>query len=97
MNIIHGDRRDFMRMNIDCSIRYAAEGGTPDKCARLRNLSANGLQFVCAEDFATGQQLEVLVVPPGEMTPPLRGQATVLRSEALAEGYAIACDLRVNG
>jgi len=98
MNVIHDDRRNFMRMDINCNIHYAAEGGTPDKCAQLRNLSACGLQFICEEDFAAGQRLEVLVEPPGEITPPLRGLATVLRSKPLEEGgYAVACNLRVDG
>jgi hypothetical protein len=93
---LHDERRDFMRMKMDCDIRYAAAGSEPSRCGHLHDLSATGLQFICAEQLEVGAELAVLINPPGENNPPLRGAATVLRCEKGDEGYQIGCKLMID-
>lgn len=91
------NRRDFHRMSMDCELRYAPAGEPPQRIGKLRNLSANGVQFIASETFAEGTQVEVLIEPPGNMTPPLSGIATVVRSDALngEQQHVIACTLQI--
>lgn len=95
-NYFH-EKRDFMRMQMECAMYYGPEKGEPDRAAELLNLSANGLLFTTDEELVPGARLSVAIQPPAAVTPPLKGIATVCRCEATEGGdrYAIACEMSV--
>lgn len=91
------EKRDFMRMQMECTMHYGPAGTAPSRAGELVNLSANGLLFTTDEALTPGQRLAVIIQPPAAVTPPLNGIATVCRCEPCADGerHAIACEMVV--
>lgn len=91
------EKRDFMRMQMECTMYYGSEQGEPNRAAELVNLSANGLLFNTDEELVPGERLSVAIQPPSAVTPPLKGIATVCRCHVTEGGdrYAIACEMSV--
>lgn len=94
MSKIHrgdSERRDFIRMGVDCrmTIRDPQSGDVRD--GTCKNLSGNGIMFTCAHDYPVGAQLEVSVIPQTSSTAPLDIVVEVLRCNALPDGgYEVA-------
>lgn len=80
------EKRDFMRMMVDCEVRCrSAENGT-EYSGRVRNLSAQGLLFSTARELAVGDRLEVIIQPGGGASAPLEAEAEVVRVDSVEPG-----------
>lgn len=90
--IDYSEKRDFLRMDMDCSIEYQVEGEADSYTGQMKNLSATGIQFTCGHGMAPGSQIAVTVTPLKDITPPMSADVTVARCDPQGDGteYLVA-------
>ncbi len=86
------EKRDFIRMSVDCSLSYRAVGSADYRMGRCVNLSAKGVLFHAGESIPVGCELHIKVDPEVKISPPLLATAEVVRVEAAEgpDGYRVA-------
>jgi c-di-GMP-binding flagellar brake protein YcgR len=82
----YSEKRDFLRMDMDCSLEYRVEGETESYTGQMNNLSATGIQFTCQHGMPPGSQISVTVTPLKDITPPMAADVTVARCDAQESG-----------
>ncbi len=81
------EKRDFMRMLVDCEVHCrSAENGT-EYSGQVKNLSAQGLLFTSKQELVVGDRLEVVVRPQGGSSAPLEASAEVVRVDVVEPGW----------
>jgi hypothetical protein len=91
----YAEKRDFMRMTMDCPGRYRVPGADRPHSALVRNLSGNGVLLVVDEPVATDMELSLEIMPGKTITPPLAAYVKVLRCEPSEGGrYSVACTVQ---
>lgn len=93
----YDEKRDFMRMAVDCEVRFRRVGNEREFSGQVVNLSGRGLLFQSGEALTAGERLELSVEPPaGGSAPPLQASGEVVRVTAVEPGprYEIAVVLR---
>ncbi len=97
--IEYSEKRDFLRMPLDCELDYQLEGDSERHRGQVRNLSAGGLLFVAPQELATDQRLLVTLTPVNTITPPMSANARVLRCDEVEtesdgeRSWLIACEI----
>lgn len=86
-----GEKRDFIRMSVDCDVFYRKEDGTVEKQGAGRNLSANGMLFESDENYPENSRLHLRVMPRNSLTPPLEMLVEVIRVDDMGDRYLVAC------
>ena len=89
----HSEKRDFMRMPIDCMLSFKPAGSDQEYTGNVINLSSNGILFTSESEFNEGDQLEILLTPSNSLTPPMEATTTVSRVTNTGEVYEIACEI----
>ena len=88
----HSEKRDYIRMEVDCDVVYRTEDGSAEKQGRGKNLSATGVLFESEENYPAGTRLVLKVMPRNTITPPLEMTVEVVRvDEAGPGGFLVAC------
>jgi PilZ domain len=88
----YSEKRDFLRMTVDCPGRYRAPGADQVRPAVVRNLSATGVLLLTEEPVAADAELALEIMPGKTITPPLAAFVKVLRCDAGEDGrYTLAC------
>jgi hypothetical protein len=85
----YSEKRDFIRLAVDCDVYYQTEGGQ-EHCGQGRDLSAGGVMFEVEEEFPVGTKLHVRIHPRNNLTPPLETTVEVLRMESTGPGKFLA-------
>ncbi len=87
----YDEKRDFIRVSVDCEIKFREMGTEKMDSGRVINLSGRGMLFVAEYGTPVDSHLEVLVTPEREITPPLHAKVRVVRMEKnrRGEGYQI--------
>jgi len=85
------EKRDFIRMEVDCEVEFRPEGAATMEQGRGRDLSATGVSFYAERELAEGDTLEVRVLPSRPGVNPLHAEATVVRVEPEGQGHCIGC------
>lgn len=79
----HDERRDFIRMEVDCDIVYRVIGSavfTGDwEHAHAKNLSGKGILFLARREFRKGDVLDINIQPNNPSLPPLETRVVVVR------------------
>ena len=76
------EKRDFMRMALNCPVSYQPLESTQDKkTGTCVNLSANGISFLCDDQFEEGIELDISVQPQLAISPPFNAVMKVVRVE----------------
>lgn len=90
------ERRDFMRMLVNCEVRFGSSARGRSFSGQVKNLSARGLLFSTAQALEVGEQIELVINSPGGAVPPLEATADVVRiDDAEGDGlYEVAVALR---
>lgn len=89
------EKRDFIRMCLECPMTFSRAGESPVFTAAAKDLSGGGLGFVTAEAVRLGELLEVRVAPQQAVVPPLAAEVEVVRVDALASGdYDVGVAIR---
>ncbi|MBL3601428.1 MAG: PilZ domain-containing protein [gamma proteobacterium endosymbiont of Lamellibrachia anaximandri] len=90
----YAEKRDFLRMNIECPARFRIAGGKTVSAAVVKNLSSTGILLESDQSLEPGTQLAVEIMPGKTITPPLSAEACVIRSYPSDEGnFNIACNI----
>ncbi len=90
----YSEKRDFLRMTVECPGRYRVPGAAQPQAALVRNLSATGVSLVVDEPVAPELELGLEIMPGKSITPPLAAYVKVLRCDPSEDGrYTLACSL----
>ena len=91
--IDYAEKRDFLRMPIDCELQFSRRGGDERLQGKVINLSSKGILFTSSESFAPGDQLDILLTPANALTPPMEARVVVSRIVDNDAGFEIACEI----
>lgn len=88
----HAEKRDFLRMPIDCELKFS-EQGSGHKEGHVINLSSKGILFTATQSISEGALLEIVLTPSNSLTPPMQATVVVIRSVNNNAVYEIACEM----
>ncbi len=91
--IDYAEKRDFLRMPIDCELSFARRGDAERHQGKVINLSSKGILFTSDERFAPGDELEILLTPGNALTPPMEASVVVSRVTDNDARFEIACEI----
>ncbi|MCW8888029.1 MAG: PilZ domain-containing protein [Gammaproteobacteria bacterium] len=72
------EKRDFIRMGVDCPTTFEIEGESGSFNGTARDLSASGLQIVTQKEVAIGTILNIKVLPEKAIIAPLHAVVEVV-------------------
>lgn len=78
--LTHDERRDYIRMDVDCDITYKLADSSLVKTGRCTTLSGAGVSFIADQSFEPGLAMEVSITPKSNITPPMTAYIEVVRS-----------------
>ncbi len=78
--LTHDERRDYIRMDVDCEITYKLADSNEVKTGRCLTLSGAGVSFLADRPFDPGLAMEVRICPKNNITPPMTAYIEVVRS-----------------
>jgi len=82
----YDEKRDFIRVNVDCDIYYKPEGAEQEDTGRLANLSGRGMMFIATDEIPVESQLEIRIQSEGDVTGPLHALVRVVRTAKQRRG-----------
>ncbi|MDZ7662502.1 PilZ domain-containing protein [Thiohalophilus sp.] len=87
----YDEKRDFMRVEMDCAIRFKPQGSEQETIGRLANLSGRGLMFIAANEIPVDTQVEIYVESDQQINAPLHAVVRVVRmaKQRRGDGYEI--------
>jgi hypothetical protein len=89
------EKRDFVRMHIDCEMTYKLADSQQIKSGRCKSLSAAGISFIADEDFDIGLAMEVRILSKATIIPAMTAFVEVVRNTRQASGnYEIAATIK---
>ena len=78
----HDEKRDFIRMDVDCDIAFTLAGSNQQNVGRCLTLSGAGISFVTDQEYDVGLAMEVSIHPKTSLTPPMTAFVEVVRCVA---------------
>ncbi len=92
--IDYAEKRDFLRMPIDCELSFMVAGSTRQYQGNVINLSSKGILFTSKQKLETGTTVSLLLTPSQTDTPPMQALAEVARVTSNRVQYEVACAIR---
>ncbi len=92
--IDYAEKRDFLRMPIDCELHFGRAGEDSRLQGKVINLSSKGILFTSPERFSEGTTLEIVLTPSNSETPPMHARAVVSRVTDNDVMFEIACEIK---
>lgn len=96
----YDEKRDFIRIDIDCEIVFKKlnEDGVVQETftGQVANLSGRGLMFISDTELDKNSALEVNITPSNILTPALHANVKVVRviKQRHADGYEIGAVIK---
>jgi hypothetical protein len=91
----YAEKRDSLRMPIDCYLRFKAEDDSREFEGSLINLSRRGILFTSRENFEAGTLLKIELTPSHTETTPIHATVMVSRVSSSNDAvYEVACKIR---
>lgn len=91
----HDEKRDYIRMDVDCDITYKLANSSELSTGKCVTLSGAGVSFIADRPFDTGLAMEVSILPKTQITPPMTAFIEVVRSVKQGDGsYEIAASIK---
>ena len=90
----HDEKRDFIRMDVDCDMTYRLADSTEVKTGKCCTLSGAGVSFLAERHFDEGLAMEISILPKSNITPPMTAFIEVVRSTKRDDGYEIAAIIK---
>ena len=90
------EKRDYIRMEVDCAARIELEGLEP-LSAIVKDLSATGLLMWVDSKIPPGSLGTAVILPGRNITPPLIAAIEIIRCDPLDNeptAYAAACEIK---
>ena len=89
------EKRDFIRMCVECPMSFTRLGDTTVHGATAKDLSGSGLGFSTTQALRLGELLTVRVAPDKSVVAPLQAEVEVVRVQALgADSYDVGVIIR---
>jgi len=92
--IDYAEKRDFLRMPIDCELSFLIEGSTKQYQGNVINLSSKGILFTSTEKFEAGTTLQIVLTPSNSTTAPMEAEVVVARVSSNEVLFEVACEIR---
>ena len=93
--IEYDEKRDFIRMSVNCEINYKLTDSDQTYQGRCTSLSGAGLAFISEQEFKPGKSMEVNVIPENSLTPPMTAYVEIVRSIKLdSDQYEIGAQIK---
>ncbi|MCP4877241.1 MAG: PilZ domain-containing protein [Gammaproteobacteria bacterium] len=92
--IDYAEKRDFLRMPIDCELSFMVAGSTKQYQGNVINLSSKGILFTSSKDFSAGTRLEIILTPSNSITAPMHADVVVARVVNNEVLFEIACEIK---
>lgn len=73
------EKRDVIRVNVDCPILFRDDGKKQEESGKVRNLSGRGLMFIAERELTVASHLEVKIESDTESTAPMHARVRVVR------------------
>ncbi len=91
----YDEKRDFIRMTIDCELTLRDQSNGQEYQGRCKNLSGSGALFHVDEAPALGSQLEIHMAPDKAVVPALDAVVEVVRVDAdTTGGFLVGTTIR---
>lgn len=93
----YDEKRDFIRIDIDCKIEYRKTASTDDALTgQILNLSGRGMMFVSDIELEKNSSFEINVKPANALTPSLHANVKVVRvvRQRHAPGFEIGAVIK---
>lgn len=91
----HDEKRDYIRMDVDCEITYKLADAQTAKIGRCTTISGAGVSFIADQAFEIGLAMEVSIAPKSSITPPMTAFIEVVRSVKQDDNsYEIAATIK---
>jgi len=92
--INYAEKRDFMRMPIDCRLQFSVVGDERDFEGKVINLSSKGILFTSRQKLEVGNLLTLVLTASQTDTPPMHATVKVTRVINNRVNYEVACIIR---
>jgi len=77
----YSEKRNFFRMNLDCTAEYTINGSGNKQVGVVSDLSGDGISIIASESVKPGTEVRVSIKPENTVTPPLEVVMEVLRCD----------------
>ena len=91
--IDYAEKRDFLRMPIDCELSFSETGSTMQYSGNVINLSSKGILFTSNNEFQPGTKLDITLTPSNSITPPMVASVVVMRVINNEVKFEVACEI----
>ncbi len=91
--IDYAEKRDFLRMPIDCELSFSIAGSSKQYQGNVINLSSKGILFTSNTEFESGTRLEITLTPSNSITPPMEATVVVMRVVNNDVLFEVACEI----
>ena len=92
--IDYAEKRDFLRMPIDCGLNFSEKDSTRQYQGKVVNLSSKGILFTSHEEFSPGTILEIVLTPSNSDTPPMQATVVVAQVSSNEVLFEVACEMK---
>jgi hypothetical protein len=90
------EKREYIRLTVDCEIDYRFMDSEEYKKARCSSLSGGGITFITGHELQPDEEVEVLIQSQLPGAPPMRAHAKVINVQALEnDSFAIGASMTV--
>lgn len=85
------EKRDFIRITVDCRLTYKEPEAEEFEQGQAKNLSGRGMMFIANHAVPVDSELEVTISPERPVTPPLHALVRVVRvaKQRRGEGFEV--------
>jgi len=93
----YDEKRDFIRIDIDCKIEFRKTASTDEvSVGQILNLSGRGMMFVSDVELDKNSTFEINVKPANALTPSLHANVKVVRvvKQRHDSGYEIGAVIK---
>ena len=93
----YDEKRDFIRIDINCKIAFKKPGSSDEELiGQVVNLSGRGMMFITEVELEKNSLFEVTIKPENVLTPPLHANVKVVRviKQRHASGYDIGAVIK---
>jgi len=81
MSSDYSEKREYYRMNMNCTVEYSVNGSGKTQSALLKNLSGDGVMIELDHRVEPGTEIKLSINPEQSVTSPLNVTVEVLRCE----------------
>lgn len=91
----YDEKRDFIRMEVDCEINFKLVDSPETKRGRCSSLSGSGVSFLADTPYDIGLAMEINILPQNPVTPPMTAFIEIVRCiQKKQDEYEIAGSIK---